>query len=185
MSPLVPLTTPAQRARYAREAGYVRRVHTMPVVGPEYNDAVHSYNAVSLLLVLHPGPSVRLIRRLLWHDAGERIAGDIPHPAKKQKPEMAASYEDLERRALEKYGLLSSGLTDEEEVWEHAMDMLEFWMWCRDQTALGNGLVWEAHENIVQVLNRLRAADKLPRRVCDFIEELESTPVTARERSWV
>lgn len=49
------------RIAATREAGTVRRCHIVPHQG-QYNIAQHSYGAVSLLLLLHPHPSLKIGR---------------------------------------------------------------------------------------------------------------------------
>ena len=131
--------TSSQRVLAAREAGQVQRCHVVPYHGT-YNDGIHSYNALSMLLILHPNPSVNLCRAILWHDNGERWVGDMPAPAKWYNEELGEVYAAAEARALKVWGMDEGfkELTDEDINWIHAVDRLELWIWCHDQEALGN-----------------------------------------------
>ena len=70
-----------RRVLAAREGGNVLRCHTVPHHG-QYSVGKHSYDALSLLLLLHPNPSMNLVKATLWHDCAERFVGDMPAPAK-------------------------------------------------------------------------------------------------------
>ena len=137
----------------AREAGNVLRCHTIPHHG-EYSVALHCYNVVSLLFILHPDPSVNLIKAALWHDAGERWVGDIPAPAKWASPELDTASKVAEHIARDKFGLNGGELSEEDRGWLGVLDALEFWFWCLDQEALGNQHINNARRAIRDRLNR-------------------------------
>jgi len=131
--------TPTQRVLAAREAGNVRRCHTIPHHG-EYTVGKHSFDAVSLLLILHPDPSVSLIMALMWHDCAERWTGDVPSPAKQQNERFHDELDALELGTIQDWEFYEGfeGLEGDDYAWLHAIDRLEFWLWCHDQLALGN-----------------------------------------------
>ncbi len=138
---ILEMAVPVQKVRALRESGAVKRGHTMSF-GGDYTVGKHSYDAVSMLLVLHPAPSLDLIRCLMWHDAAERWLGDLPAPAKWQFPELKAAYEEAENTVLRaRYGVDMSVLTDDDRLWLEGIDRLEFIMWCRDQLGQGNETV--------------------------------------------
>ena len=62
--------------------------------------AAHSHGVASIIALLHPQASAALLKAALFHDLGERITGDIPHPAKAAHPAFARALSDLERRAM-------------------------------------------------------------------------------------
>lgn len=129
----------------AREAGKVRRCHTVEYIGL-YNVAIHSYNATAMLLLLNPQPSTALVRAVMFHDSAERILGDLPSTTRASHPELLALYERAEADILrEECLMVDSILTDSERDWLDALDKLELWMWLRDQAALGNTSlkIWE------------------------------------------
>ena len=127
------------RVKATREAGNVRRFHVVPHVG-EYTVGKHSYDAVSMLLVLHPSPSVHLIKALLWHDGAERWVGDMPRPAPQYHESLFEAYDQANMAALQTWGMYEGfeSLTDEDFHWLNAIDLLESWVWCQEQIAFGN-----------------------------------------------
>lgn len=124
-----------------REGGHVQRCHVLPKVG-DYSVGKHSYDALSLLLVLHPDPTRRLICSVLWHDVPERWTGDIPAPVKWGDASIAQGLKRVEQFVYA--GLPCRpclGLTDNEQDWLDAVDKLELFLWCREQEAFGNTMV--------------------------------------------
>lgn len=128
--------TPAERLSILREAGAVERSHVMPHHG-SYTVGKHSFDMALLLLVLHPDPSINLLKACLVHDLGERFTGDVPHPAKMLDGEMAKRLARMEHAAHEKLGT-TVDLTTEERAWLVGLDQIEFLLWLKDQLALGN-----------------------------------------------
>lgn len=124
--------------RAIREGGQVTRAHTIRHILP-YTVGHHSFDVASILLLLHPSPSVALIRAALWHDVSERFTGDIPAPVKWQNLEFADELHKVEERIAEKLGLeIEQNLTEEELAWLKGADRLELRMWCKDELSLGN-----------------------------------------------
>lgn len=128
-----------ERIKATREAGNVRRFHTIPHVG-EYTVGKHSYDAVSMLLVLHPDPSIDLVKALLWHDGAERWIGDMPRPAPNYNEALFDTYDQAHMAALQTWEMYEGfeNLTDEDFRWLNAIDTLESWVWCQEQIAFGN-----------------------------------------------
>lgn len=155
----------ADQVKAVREAGYVERCHGMRKIG-HYSVAEHTYGVVSLLLLLHPGPSLRLIRAAQWHDSAERWTGDIPSPAKWAHAGLAQGDSELELDVLNHIGI-KEHLDEEEECWLRACDMLEFWLWMQEQLHMGNstleplntrlGFWWESR------------ADRMPAEVMEIV----------------
>lgn len=174
------------RVTATREAGTVRRCHIVPHHG-QYNVAQHSYGAMSLLLLLHPNPSLNLIKAVQWHDCAERWLGDIPAPAKWTHTELGQVYEKAEQKVLNVLGLLPD-LETEEINWLKAVDTLDLWLWCREEEAMGNETV-SAMRRACETVTETRglegslpepvrafyvAAKAYPhRRLSDFFEEVE------------
>lgn len=149
-----------------REGGAVRRCHAIPH-NSLYNVAQHSYGAVSLLLLLNPEPSIQLIKAMQWHDVGERWLGDMPSPGKRLDPDLAEHYDRVEGQILRKLKLFPQ-LTSWEYEWLKGLDILELWLWCREEEALGNKNVTCMRKACERVLNELYDAHKLPPPIWDF-----------------
>lgn len=149
-----------------REGGTVRRCHGTPHHGL-YNIAQHSFGAVTLLLLLHPAPSVDLIKAVQWHDVAERWLGDMPSPAKSTNPELARVYEETEARLLYQLGLLPE-LQQAEQHWLKAVDLLDLWLWAREEKHLGNQNVAGMLEACENALQALQLDGRLPEQVHTF-----------------
>lgn len=141
-----------ERTQFLREAGLVERMHTEPHFG-SYSVGLHSYNAVNLLLLLNPSPSMNLVKAVLWHDAAERLTGDVPAPAKWANPELKASLDLSEDRILGHYGL-KIVLDSYENQWLKAVDRLELWIWASEQARFGFQFSGEACSMIEKLMQR-------------------------------
>lgn len=124
-------------------SGAVRRYHTITMIG-EQTDAEHSARALTLLLLLypHPGPSLALVKAMLWHDNAERVVGDVPAPVLRANTDYRELYVRLENvffasEQSEVYDALK--FLDVSDVsWLRAMDRLELFIHCLEQQWLGN-----------------------------------------------
>lgn len=155
------------RIRLLREAGNVRRCHTLTIIG-DYTVGKHSHDALSILLVLHPNPSLQLIRHVAWHDSAERWIGDWPSPVKRAFPTLWPR--DAEEALLTQLGVPTNGeLTQEEHEWATAVDLLEFLFWCEEQAELGNRVVGNARAQCVRALCRRRDEGLLPSECRDIL----------------
>lgn len=156
-----------RRVLAAREGGNVLRCHTVPHHG-QYSVGKHSYDALSLLLLLHPNPSMNLVKATLWHDCAERFVGDMPAPAKWLNQRLGEEYELAEREAQKASGLELPELTEDEQNWLTAVDRVELLLWAEEQAALGNrhiqGLVTASWGWLAQ------NSAKVPVEVRDFVE---------------
>ena len=163
--------TPDREIELTRASGHVRRAHTFPHIG-EYTVGKHSFDALSLLFLLNPEPSLRLVKAVLWHDLGERVMGDLPAPAKWNNPELAMAYEGAERKALatdhpSAYDAIAN-LTTEERIWLKTVDLLELLLWCNDQTDMTKSQ--EPVEVAVRVIDKLKEmGDTLPEAARGFL----------------
>lgn len=160
-----------QQAESLRASGHVARWHTLPHAGDRQTVAEHSGQAVSLLLLLHPGPSLSLIKALMWHDSAERIVGDVPSPVRRRYSEYGEMYEDIEAMVHdEHHPIVARSMTDltkEERVWLKTIDVLELVMHCQDLVMIGN-----RHAERPRDLGRkwLRENTDTPQIVLDFLD---------------
>ncbi len=162
------------RVLATREAGRVRRCHIIPHHG-QYDVAQHSYGAVSLLLLLHPNPSLGLIKAVQWHDCAERWVGDLPAPVKWTHAELGQSFENAEQRVLKVLGLFSN-IGAEDINWLKAVDTLDLWLWCREEEALGNEAVTAMRRACETVLETRGLEGNLPEPVCAFYAVAKARP---------
>jgi len=167
---------PFQLARALREGGAVERCHTIPHHG-SYTVGQHSYDALSLLLVLHPDPTLALVKAVLWHDVPERWTGDVPANAKWDNHRLAHALAVSEGKVFDALGLgpLFEGLSEEECSWLHAVDRLELWLWCQDQLALGNSNVRVVQKNLAEWSG---ARSAMPDPVWRVLQQLVPAPRT-------
>ena len=144
-----------------RASGHVRRYHTVPHVASQ-SVAEHCAQALTLLFLLHPSPSVDLIKATLWHDAPERTTGDMPAPIKRDFEQLRDAMDCAERFFIVNHSTLHNAflnLTEEDLAWLKAVDSLELFLWCHDQMAMGN-----------------RHFAVMERRVVQWIESHPETP---------
>ncbi len=126
-----------ERVRFLREAGIIPRCHTFGAPDPSQTVGLHSWNVTNLLLVLHPEPSLNLIKAAMWHDAPERHLGDIPAPVKWASPVIRNELAKLEDRIHAEFGT-SVPLTDDEVRWLVCVDRLELLLMAQERRALGD-----------------------------------------------
>jgi len=108
------------------ESGRVLRYHANPwmsIFGQ--TDADHQWGCAALLFKLHPNPSIQLIKAAIFHDAGERWAGDMPYPAKIAAPEVAEAHGVVEHQMAADAGVPTYHLSDNEQLWLKFADRLE------------------------------------------------------------
>jgi 5'-deoxynucleotidase YfbR-like HD superfamily hydrolase len=151
-----------------REGGGVKRLHTVPTLR-DYLVSSHSWTMVTLLLLLHPKPTVRLIQAVQFHDVFERWVGDIPAPAKYWiNPDLGREARETERR-VEQILDIGQELTKDEVRWLKALDFLELLMWCDEELSLGNTSIEPVRTNI----RRLMTQVELPDEVAEFMKTYE------------
>lgn len=137
------------RVKFVREASTVSRCHTVPHFG-DYPVGLHSFNMLAMLRLLHPDPPIRLVWAILEHDVPERLTGDIPAPTKWFKivdRDQLVIAETAINIGVFGYSAEAS-MTQEDEKWLKGLDILELYMWCRDQEMLGN-------KNVHTMANRI------------------------------
>lgn len=165
-----------ERILAIREGGQTQRCHTMPHhLGP-YNVAVHSYNALNLLLLLWPEnelPSFNLVQAVLWHDIAERWTGDTPAPTKWASPELKALLDNLEQLVLDKLGIgeVFKQLTREEAHWLTGVDLLELFIWAYEQSHFGNLAAGTMIERILALFEQKQ--NIIPAPIKEFLKEFK------------
>jgi 5'-deoxynucleotidase YfbR-like HD superfamily hydrolase len=159
-------------------SGRVRRYHTH-VANPQQNLAEHQWGVAAILLRINPRCSRTLLIHALTHDVGEVRVGDLPAPVKWNNPDIAEAHNDLENDELQQaLGWQDDGLTQEEQDWLKAADLLELVTFAHYEMERGNrlmqdvlrngrdriiSLMWTWHKDVAAATTRfLRELDLLP-----------------------
>ncbi len=124
-----------------------------------------------LCLQLNPDPSVELLRAINYHDVPERTTGDLPAPAKWSWPLMTAEYEVADR-AVHSFLGTRVELTESDNKWLKGLDAFEFYLWCLDETAMGNR---NAENCLEQITEYLDAKVDLPKEIKEIYDEYRAT----------
>lgn len=149
----------------------MKRYHTFPILG-EQVVGHHTHNMLSMLFVLHSGPSITLIKAVHYHDKGEYRVGDAPSPALKEHPRLGEAYEEAQKRVLwEEFGVNQDILCEDEACWLHALDKLEAYFFAIDQLQLGNQNAREIILNLVTSFQSLHRNGNLPQPVKELLED--------------
>lgn len=118
----------------AFRAGFVRRWHTHPDLA-HTNDPIdgHSGRVARIILMLHPNPSIGLIRQALIHDDGESVTGDVGSTTKRLNPEWSNALADMETTVrVEIWGWGDTiTLSSEDFLWLKFADKLDAYMWAK------------------------------------------------------
>jgi len=114
------------------KSGQVARYHCNPTMSLfRQTNADHQWGCVILILMLHPNPSVSLIRAAATHDVGEIGSGDLSHQVKQANPEHAANHDALEQYVSEEMGCPRPYLSEGEKDWLKFADRLEAYLYMR------------------------------------------------------
>lgn len=162
-----------QKVIALREGGQTMRAHTRPYLG-YYDVAMHSYNATNLLFMLYPKePSMDLVKAVMWHDIAERWTGDTPAPAKWASKLLKSLLDSLEEQVYEQLGLLEpfKNLTEDELNWLSAVDLLELYIWSKEQKAMGNSNAEYMTRRIIKLFEE--RGHKTPTEVTKFFHEFK------------
>jgi 5'-deoxynucleotidase YfbR-like HD superfamily hydrolase len=134
------LLTNQERVKFLREASDVQRLHVIRTIG-EYSNGQHTFNMLAMLRLLRPDASRSLIWAILEHDIPERAIGDVPSPALRN-----VYWRSDDDRKQEEFNVLIElfgdhhyfGLSKEDHDWLRGLDLLELYLYSRDQFRLGN-----------------------------------------------
>lgn len=158
------------RVQAYRECAQVNRCHLFRYHG-EYTVGQHTFDALSLLLALNPGASRNLILAVMFHDFPERWKGDMPGNVLRSNEELNRLWMELESDIISDKEIpdYESMLTPEERPWVRAVDVIELWLWCHDQIALGNSHVQDMLDRVTGWLVSMRVKGILPEPAAKFI----------------
>ena len=116
----------------AFRAGFTRRWHTNPDLA-HTNDRIdgHAGRVARIILMMHPSPSLELVRAALIHDDGESLTGDLPGPFKAaMPPEVGRHFDRAESAEIIDIWGRGFRLTGQEVSWLKFADRLDAFMWC-------------------------------------------------------
>lgn len=172
------LSTTKERVKFIREAADVQRLHVIRTIG-EYSNGQHSFNMLAMLRLLWPEAPAALIWAIIEHDIPERVIGDIPSPSIRFVLE-----ESHDAIILEELDVLQElfgdqffvGLDEESHRWLKALDILELYLYAKDQKRLGN-------LNLETM--RLAIEDRFKRDAAKFPEPILNLFHECRQSDWV
>lgn len=152
-----------ERVEFLRQSAYVKRMHVNRIVG-DYTSHEHVCNMTNMLLLLHPEPTVRLVKLVQWHDSGEFGSGDVPSPAKG-----FAGFGDannvVEEAVRQSFGLELEDVTAEEARWVKALDWLELYLFLMDQIHMGNNFMIPILVDFTAFMNTAVDQQVMPKEV--------------------
>jgi len=161
----------------SRSGGKVERCHAIPHLG-SYSNAAHSWGVAMLMAILWPDDFPRLAYACLVHDIPESWIGDIPAPVMRHIPGLKEQLEVVEEKLMERLNLPSfNGMSPEDHAKFKACDWLEFYLWCRDQAALGNQNAEEGQKEIELYINKMG----LPEPAQQVYEKLRDTHIVGSQ----
>jgi 5'-deoxynucleotidase YfbR-like HD superfamily hydrolase len=159
----------SMKVKVLREGGFVQRCHARQMTR-EYNVAHHSFNLAGLLSIFHPNPSAQLLQAALWHDVPERFTGDIPTPVKIAVPSLKAALDSVEGAIFDRLGVREiMALSAEDKQWLKGCDMVELWLWAREELALGNTSAAELSEVVYTMIMKRIGEGLMPLPLADFV----------------
>ncbi len=149
------VTRDKTRINFMRRGGNVKRFHTFPIIGEQTNGH-HQYNVLSLLLILHPNPSMELVQYVLWHDTAEDIFGDVPATMANYNRELYDGYNQAQDTVLtEVMEYPVDNLSQEDRYWFECLDKLEAYLFAKEQLSLGNQNMTFLTTSVIFLLLRL------------------------------
>lgn len=171
---MYPLNGLVEKIKMLREAADVQRLHTKRTIG-EYSNGSHTFGMLALLRLLYPDAPSYLIWAIVEHDIPERLVGDIPSPAIHfggfvDKDKLWEAEESVLAGIFDYHvypGL--EGQDAEAYRWLKGLDLLELFLFCKDQKRLGSKNLLQIEHRCMEVFKG-RAAD-FPRPIIDAFWE--------------
>lgn len=134
----------------ARAGGRVNRMHFTPH-RPGYDNAAHSWGVAMLMLQLWPEDFPRLAEICLTHDIPEHWTGDSPSPIFRYIPGMREYFNALHDRINSFLGFAQEGKLPADDLAKlKACDLLEFYLFCREEMNCGNVYMRDQIQDIEQ-----------------------------------
>ena len=164
-----------ERVKYTREAAVVTRLHGL-FHHSAYNNGIHSFNMLAMLRLLYPTASSNLLWAIIEHDMPERLTGDFPAPAKWFGVVDRTRLDNLEFDInTEVFGQDTvQKLTERERGWLKGLDILELYLFCKDELMLGNAGIITMMRRIEKFIERTRSG--FPVDIVDFYYRVKADP---------
>lgn len=129
---------PFTEVKLYREAADVTRYHTKRTLRQQ-SLGHHSFNMLTMLLVVAPACRKEVIEAVMYHDLPELHTGDVPAPIKRMHPTLGPLLTSIES---ELYPLFRDiDLTADEVAMVKWLDTMELVLWCLEEKAMGNQYV--------------------------------------------
>ncbi len=161
-----------ERVKFCREGAAVTRLHTISHLST-YNNGNHTFNMLAMLRLMNPLAGLNLVWAIIEHDMPERLTGDFPAPAKwwglVDKDRLTLIEMEIN---VEVFGQDTVQTLDGSELgWLKGLDILELYLFCKDEIELGN-------KSIIVMMNRIERyieciRDLLPHEIVDFYYEVK------------
>lgn len=128
-----------EKVRLAREGSAVERCHVFPHL-MRYSVGHHSYDMAMLVIICWQAdheealPPAELLVRVLLHDQGERVTGDLPSQVKTLMGQpLYAIDQAWEKALLGPYARGACHLDPEQQDYLYAADHLELCLWAHEE----------------------------------------------------
>lgn len=165
-----------EKIKLVREASEVQRLHTKRTIG-EYSNGSHSFGMLTLLRLLYPDAPSHLIWAIVEHDIPERLVGDIPSPAIHfggfiDKEKLATAERSVIDTIFSNAENYFSNLPEhfpEEYKWLKGLDLLELFLFCKDQKRLGSKNLLQIEHRCMEIFKNNAAS--FPRPIIDAFWE--------------
>jgi hypothetical protein len=156
------------------ESGRTLRYHANPYMGRfNQTDADHQWGCAALILTLFPYCRLELVKAAIFHDAGERWAGDLPYPVKVANPDMADAHALVEHQMSERAGIPQYTLTSNEQYVLKFVDRVESHLFTaiHNPTVLKTGGFRQQETIIMTMAKVLEVQDQLASCFSDILGE--------------
>lgn len=169
--------------KYLHAAGRVKRYHSEDI--PAQSVGEHCYGVASLIGCIVEEPRAELLLAALWHDAAEKLTGDVPYPSKHALlGQVSIALANLEDR-IDALFDLRQPLTNDEKIVLKVCDHLELMLYCLHQIRAGceyahgpyQTVLVPVYDNIKRLAKSHKEwSDKANTIFCAIMEEYAKCP---------
>lgn len=127
--------SPLSQASLFRDAADVQRFHCKRTLRDQ-TVGQHSFNMVTLLLIVAPDARKEVFQTIVHHDLPELFTGDMPGPFKRAHWQIGQLMEEAEKDLEPLYR--EFGLNAAEQALVKMLDRIEGAMWALEEVRMGN-----------------------------------------------